>query len=170
MEHWKNIKGYEGLYAVSDMGRIKSLKRISNGRHYPESIKNHRFDKKGGHLCVTLCKNGIKKTPKVHRLVAIAFLKNPHNLPMVNHEDGNKSNNNVHNLKWCDQSYNELHARKTGLKKGLFGEQHPSSKLNKQIVIEIRKSEMPINLLAKKFGVSTRTIGKVLSGITWKHV
>ena len=98
-EVWKDIEGYEGLYKISDKGRVKSigygkeriLKPANNGR---------------GYLLVDLCKNNEKKHFLVHRIVAQAFIPNPNNLPEVNHRDENKENNRVENLEFCDRKYN----------------------------------------------------------------
>lgn len=107
-EIWKDIVGYEGLYQVSNYGEIKSLRK--NKKIY-QSINN------AGYKVVSLYKNNksIKKT--VHRLVAIAFIPNFNNLPQVNHIDGIKINNNLNNLEWCDNKYNQKHASMLGLTK-----------------------------------------------------
>lgn len=161
IKKWKIIKGFEGLYWVSDHGEVRNKK----------GLKNQRFDKVGGHKIVTLCKNGIKSNHKVHRLVAIAFLRNPKNLPMVNHEDGVKTHNHVRNLKWCNQSYNELHARRTGLKRSALGEKHGGSKLTTESIKIIRGSTtIPKSELARIFKVSPNCIRKIFNGETWAHV
>lgn len=98
-EKWCPIKGYEGLYQVSDKGRVKSLK------FGKERILKSARDT-GGYLLVALCKNGEQKTYKVHRLVAQAFIPNPNNLPEINHKDEDKTNNSAQNLEWCDSKYN----------------------------------------------------------------
>ncbi len=97
MEIWKDIKGYEGIYQVSNTGKIKSIKRNI-------ILKNiiHHY----GYLIVQLNKNGVGKDFSVHRLVAGAFIPNTDNLPQVNHKDENKLNNNVENLEWCTAGYN----------------------------------------------------------------
>lgn len=98
-EIWCPIKGYEGIYEVSDKGRVRSLK------YGKERILKQRRDK-DGYIQVDLYKNCDQKTCKVHRLVAQAFIPNPDNLPQVNHKDENKTNNSVQNLEWCDCKYN----------------------------------------------------------------
>ena len=98
-EIWRDIDGYEGLYQVSNKGRVKSLKW---GK---ERILRPR-DNGRGYLRVQLTKENTSKHIRVHRLVARAFIPNPHNLPEINHIDENKKNNSVENLEWCDRRYN----------------------------------------------------------------
>ena len=101
-EEWRDIAGYEGLYQVSDLGRVRSLDYNHTGRAQvlkPTMARN-------GYLLVWLFKNGKSKSYLVHRLVAEAFLSNADGLPEVNHNDENKTNNAVSNLEWCDRSYN----------------------------------------------------------------
>lgn len=109
MEFWKDIEGYEGLYQVSNKGRIKSLKRIIDTTKYKkivgESIKK-QFLGTNGYMMTVLSKNGRKSPKMIHRLVANAFIPNPQNLPQVNHKDENKLNNNADNLEWCSRKYN----------------------------------------------------------------
>ena len=93
MEHWKSITGYEGLYEVSDIGRVKSLK------YGKERILKPR-ETYCGYLQVSLCKDGQIKQTYVHRLVAEAFIQNQNNLETVNHKDEVKTNNTVSNLEW----------------------------------------------------------------------
>ena len=110
MEEWKSIPGYEGLYEVSNLGRVRSLDRYikySNGqiRLHKGRILNPSKDT-NGYLKVLLKCNTKCKTITVHRLVALTFLPNPDNLPCVNHKDEDKTNNRVENLEWCTQQYN----------------------------------------------------------------
>ncbi|HFK8175729.1 TPA: NUMOD3 domain-containing DNA-binding protein [Clostridium perfringens] len=117
MEVWKDIKGYEGMYQISNLGRVKALERIdSRGLRRKEKILKYN-NTKNGYLEAVLCKNGKTKHITVHRLVAIHFIENINNLPIVNHIDGNKQNNKVDNLEWCTYSYNVKHAFRTGLAK-----------------------------------------------------
>lgn len=113
MEEWKDIKGYEGLYQVSNEGRVKSLDHIiicNNGKGV--AIKKQKgkmlrsFSRCLNYQTVTLTKNGIQKLCLVHRLVAEAFIPNPDNLPFINHKDENPANNVVENLEWCTHKYN----------------------------------------------------------------
>lgn len=99
MERWTNIKDYEGLYEVSEEGRVRSLKR--GKRRILKSWLSG-----GGYLQIALWKGGKRKKFLVHRLVAQAFLSNPNNYPEINHKDENKLNNCVENLEWCDRQYN----------------------------------------------------------------
>ena len=105
MENWKAVKGYEGLYEVSDKGRVKGLKRNRILKNIVDSL---------GYVRVSLCKENKPKAHKIHRLVAEHFLK-PSEYKIVNHIDGNKENNSVENLEWCNASQNRKHACDTGL-------------------------------------------------------
>ena len=98
-EKWVDIKGFEGLYKVSNMGRIMS----HHGR-CPRILIPKRTST--GYLNITLCKNGISYYYKVHRLVALHFIPNPHGYLEVNHRNEIKSDNRVENLEWCTRSYN----------------------------------------------------------------
>jgi hypothetical protein len=104
-EIWKDIPGWEGVYQISNMGRIKSFKQTSNGKIL--SLVNRN----GDYFSVVLQRVGKKRqSVRVHRLVAEAFIPNPDNLPEVNHIDGNKQNNRAENLEWCSRSHNVIHS------------------------------------------------------------
>jgi hypothetical protein len=102
MEIWKDIKGYEGLYQVSNLGRVKSL---GNSKSKKEKILKP-FKRGRGYLTVKLFNNNKKKQIFIHRLVAETFIDNPDNLPQVNHKDENKQNNLLDNLEWCTNKDN----------------------------------------------------------------
>lgn len=106
-EIWKDVVGYEGLYKVSNLGRVKSLKRINSyGRTVPGKILKPHPNIKSGYLCVNLYKNDKPTMIPIHRLVAIAFIPNPQNLPQVGHKDETRTNNNVDNLEWVTNKEN----------------------------------------------------------------
>ncbi len=110
-EIWKDIEGYEGLYQVSNLGRVKSLKSYKNGKNgikipKQEKILKNSLVKRTGYYRVSLSRNGAFISQQVHRLVAKAFIPNPAGYSQINHKDENKSNNVVNNLEWCDSKYN----------------------------------------------------------------
>ena len=101
-EIWKEIDGYDGKYEVSNYGRVRSLKRWrSTNFRILKNALTHR-----GYYSVSLSKNGKVKNYLVHRLVAASFIKNPLNLPQINHKNENKTDNCASNLEWCTNAYN----------------------------------------------------------------
>lgn len=113
-EEWRDIPGYEGKYQVSNLGQVKSCTRTRNGKKGTIAIVKERVLKlktdKDGYKEVALSLDGKLKYYRVHRLVAMAFIPNPLNLPLINHKDENPANNNVDNLEWCDSSYNSRYS------------------------------------------------------------
>lgn len=102
-EEWKDVKGYEGIYQVSNLGNIRSLTRVIKRGSGDYTIKGQMLKlylDGHGYVCANL-KNKVHRVEKVHRLVAIAFIDNPYNKPEVNHKDCNPQNNCVDNLEWC---------------------------------------------------------------------
>lgn len=112
---WKPVKGYDGIYEVSDTGLVRSCERVvydsyhKTSKLYGGKLLNPTLNEKG-YLQVTL-NNKTQKTYGIHRLVAGAFISNPNNYPVVNHIDENKQNNNVENLEWCTQKQNLKYSR-----------------------------------------------------------
>ena len=130
-EEWRDIKGYEGLYQVSNLGRVKSLERyVWNGKAYAhKNEKIMSLDKlKNGYLTANLYKNNISKRHYIHRLVAQAFLSKSEKHTEINHKDENKANNCIDNLEWCTHKEN----------------------MNSGTCIERRKSNMDFFAAAKK--------------------
>lgn len=118
LEAWRPIPGYEGIYEVSSLGRVRSCERdirMKNGvpRHIQPKLKQPTL-RSDGYLDVQLWSNNEVKSWVVHRLVALAFIPNPDNLPMINHIDCDRTNNCVNNLEWTTASGNLLHAKKLG--------------------------------------------------------
>lgn len=125
MELWKSISGFDGYYEVSNTGRVRSVDRVvydKNGKHRTlkgkEMKLTHTKGKDGnGYMVVNLRKFGTSEVSFVHILVATAFIPNPYGYPMVNHIDGDKTNNDISNLEWTTYGYNNLHALHNHLRK-----------------------------------------------------
>jgi len=120
-EQWKKTEGYGGIYEVSTYGRGRTIDRVTvdcNGmkRKIKKRILGLAINALG-YPVMGMYVNGHGGGKTVHRLVAKAFIPNPNNLPCINHVDGDKTNNHVSNLEWCDHSYNMKHACDTGLVK-----------------------------------------------------
>lgn len=162
------IKGYEGIYEVSNLGRVKSLERIimRPTKVYSRILKPHCKI----YSRVVLCdKDKNKGEISIHRLVAENFIPNPENKPFVNHIDGNKNNNALLNLEWVTPSENQLHAHTTGLSHAIKGSKHSNSKLTEEEVVEIYRSKKKQKDLALEFKVSQASIFLIKKGINWKE-
>lgn len=152
---WKKLNN---IYIISDEGLIKN------------TLTNHiiiPWLNDGGYCCVTLNLEGKRKNYRIHRLVAQCFIPNPNNLPQVNHIDGDKQNNRVDNLEWCDSSYNLRHAVALGLIS--TGVKHKASKLSQENVDYIRthyiKGDRKYGCMAlgRKFNVDKKVIYNVVN-------
>ena len=175
-EIWKDIKGFEGLYQVSNTGKVRSLDReITKPNKYGEvqnfklKGKELRFNDNGkGYLSVQLGRGNRKY---VHRLVAEAFVDNPNNSPSINHIDNNTKNNKASNVEWVTQQENIQHKVKQGRQHK--GEKIPSTKLNENDVREIKKllkEGVPQSKIAEMYGVTQTPISKIKRGVTWSYV
>lgn len=161
LEIWKDIKGLEGKYQVSNLGRVRSVDRMTAGGFKKGKILRPNYTKDG------YTQNNLGGTTKrVHRLVAEAFLDNPENKPTVNHIDGNKNNNRVDNLEYSTLKEQMHHAYQKGLKKRVL----TNRKLKKEDVEFIKanykkhSTEYGSVALSKKYGVSHRVILLVVKG------
>lgn len=179
-EEWKPVTGFDGYYEVSNFGRVKTCKHSfvrKDGKPMtiPERIINGSVDTKG-YLQVDLKIDGKRYIRCIHRLVADAFIENPEKKDQVNHKDGNKLNNSVDNLEWVTCKENIRHAWGNHLNGPLKGEKHGNHILTDDAVRYIRENYKPrdkkngMNALARKFGVSTYPIYRVLKGEGWKHI
>lgn len=178
-EIWKDISGYEGFYQVSNMYRVKSLERIvnsGNGKRIEGSkIIKMRLNERG-YYRLSLSKNGECKNFTLHRLIAKAFIPNPHNKPEINHINGIKTDNRIDNLEWVTTKENVIHAETIGLrnKNRANGEKNGASKLTEKQVIDIRekfKTNKYTKLsLAKEYNVGQTLIGYIISRKYWKHI
>jgi hypothetical protein len=165
IEKWKNVKGYEGYYQVSNLGRIRSLDWVTNhnygGKKRKSGVILKPVKQKTGYLTVNLSVLGERKTVLVHRLVAISFLCNPNGKPHVNHKNGIRHDNRASQLEWVTVSENELHAYK------ILGKVSGRMKPVKQIcqktgkVIRLFKSQTEA---ANILGITSRGISDAVNG------
>lgn len=164
-EIWKDIPGYKGLYQVSNLGRIKGVYRIVKNKDSQmvvgSKIKNPQLHQISGRPIISLSKDGIKKTYYIHRLVALAFIPNPDNLPLINHKDENPKNNNADNLEWCTAYYNVHYGN--GIRK--------RAKLKSKAIYQIERLKHKIINRFESLtqaqnitGIDKRLISKVLCG------
>lgn len=125
LEIWKSVPGYDEFYEVSNKGNVRSKERKvrANIRNVKERLIKGKMLKKNlkknGYYTVDLSKNAKTKTVSVHRLVALAFIPNPNNLPVVNHKNGIKTDNRVENLEWTTHASNHQHAEAIGLRENV---------------------------------------------------
>ena len=167
-EIWKDIEGYEDLYQVSNYGRVRSLdryitsKKNGNTRIFYGKIMKPQKAIRDGYICVMLSKDSNKKYAKVHRLVAQAFIRNPDNLPEVNHKDEDKLNNCVWNLEWCTRSYNENYGTKRERGWDTRGRRSVEAYNENNEIIATFPS---ITDAAKSFGVQRCTIWGICNGV-----
>lgn len=146
-EIWRDIKGYGGLYQVSNFGKI-----YSNNTH--SLAKPYRNNK--GYLKIDLCKDGKRKKFFVHRIVAETFIANPNNYPQVNHKDEDKTNNNVSNLEFCDCKYNIGYGT---------GRERAAEKVRKSVFcIELNKGFKSITEASKATGICLQSISMCCLG------
>lgn len=164
-EKWAPVKGYEGYYEVSNLGRIKSLKRFG--------VLKDRLLKPGvmskGYLTVRLFIDGNATCLLLHRLIAIAFLPNPDNKLEVNHIDSNIRNCTLSNLEWCTRSENIKHSYSFG-KNTQTGIRNSKCKLSEDDVHSIRKSNKLNVEEARLHKVSAATISSIRRRKTWTHI
>lgn len=171
-EEWRDIPGYEGLYLVSNLGRVRSLPR--NGNYMRKSLTDAmRPSSANGYQILILKKGGTIATKSVHRLVMLAFAGAPVDGQEVNHIDGDKSNNHLTNLEYCTRGENISHAHKLGLRNAR-GEKNARAKLTNEDVHTIRRrfalGGISMGRLSREYGVSRSTIRRMLDGTTWKHL
>ena len=162
-EIWKDIPNYEGMYQVSNLGRVKSLK--FNKEKVLKPLPNRR-----GYCKVILCKGGAQKQKSIHRLVLLAFVGESE--LEVNHINGIKTDNSLENLEYCTRRENIRHACDTGLNVGTKGENHHNSKLTRACVERIKYGHQGITLqaIAKIYGISKQNVSDIRLEKAWKHI
>ena len=157
-----SIDGYP-TYSIDRGGNIFSSKL---GGH-----KKPQLDK-DGYSVVTLTSGKRRRTFKIHRLLAISFIPNPQDKPLVNHKNGIKSDNRLENLEWCTHKENVQHAYDEGLQEGIRGERNTNSKLTEQDVLFIRywHNKHKLADIAEAFNVSKSLVCKVVYRKCWTHL
>lgn len=160
-EIWKDIDNYEGLYKVSNLGNIQDYKR---------NLKEGYINNKG-YCCISLRKNKCTKHFLIHRLVAKAFIENPYRYSQVNHKDGNKQNNCVTNLEWCNQRQNYDH----GMKHFLYSknENHYFAKLtNKEVrcIPELYKLGFTRVTVSRILNINPSSLEAIEKGISYREL
>lgn len=156
-EIWKDIKGYEELYQISNLGRVKSFYKSKKG-------KIRKNCDQGDYFYLPLRKDGVARNYYIHRLVALNFLETVEGKNEVNHIDGNKYNNRLDNLEWVTSAENKAHAYKTGLNM-CIGENHWNAKLSnlkiqaiKELCFSGRFTEREIGEI---FEISQSTVNEI---------
>lgn len=178
-EIWKSISGYEGLYEVSNLGNVRSVDRVVQSRWGDCKMKG-RILKPGitkqGYFVVVLCKDGVMKTFKKSRLVAIAFIPNPENKREVNHVKGIKTDDRVTELEWSSPSENVIHARDKLHMSNFFSKRNVPSN---QILTDAKAAEIRYRFanenitqvqLGKEYGVTNAAISMVIRKKNFAHV
>lgn len=163
-EIWKDVVGFEGRYKISNTGKLFSIrfKRLLTGPLDEDGYRRQN-----------LCNGTSHVKRSIHRLVAIAFIPNPNNLPQVNHIDGNKLNNTTDNLEWCTRLYNQQHQHRVLGVKYAKGERIKSSKLKEADIIKIRElctAGVPQAKIGKMFGVRQSQISRIKLNTRWQHL
>lgn len=169
-EIWKSLKG------ITKNGENYEISNLGNIRHATTKKTKTPQRDKDGYLFFMLYKNNKGSNAKLHRLIALTFISNPENKPLVNHKDGNKENNNIDNLEWATSAENNKHAWENKLNQGYDkkGENHPSSKLTEKDVLTIRRmysdGGYTYQKLADAYGVDKSMIGLIIKRKSWKHI
>jgi hypothetical protein len=176
-EIWRSVVGfdgfYEGTYEISSLGRVRSIDRVlASGNFAKGRIRTQLLDI-GGYPVVGLYKDGKGNQRKVHRLVALAFIPNPDNKPVVNHRDGNKQNNSVENLEWVTNRENTNHAYQNGLIKAAKGEKNSQAKLTVELVSkakELYALGWTYKAIGELIGVGGNQVSRIIKGTRWGHL
>jgi hypothetical protein len=165
-EIWVPIIGHENFYEISNLGRVKSLKRVIGRENFGSYTREERFlklvIKKSGYCVFSVMSNGLKEQIFLHRIIAEYFIPNPDDKAEVNHINGIKTDNRIENLEWATRQENAQHAFRTGLMNPQSGVTHYSSKR----VINLKTGETfnTARDAAKSAGISTTHFYGMMSG------
>lgn len=168
-EEWRDVVGYDGYFQVSNMGRVRGVKR-KYGKERVLSPATNKYRYK----VVCLCVNYVQKTALVHQLVMDAFVgKTPEGLE-INHKNGDKGDNRLENLEFCTPRENMLHSYRELGRLSARGERNGMAKIAEEDVVEIKRllasGEYSFRSLATMFGLSPASIADIKAGRTWRHI
>lgn len=171
-ERWMDVKNYEGIYQISNLGRLRRLPVIGRRRNSKSiSYPNGSLNPKGylKHKLYSL--DGTSRTFSAHVLVASAFIPNHDDKPQVNHMDGNKLNNQTSNLEWCTNAENAAHANTTGLVDNK-GEKSGKAKYDESTIRKVieTKGELTNRYWAENMGTPISYIKSIRNGRRWRHI
>lgn len=174
-EVWYDIFGFENLYSVSNLSRVKSLKKRVKRKDGIMMFLGERLVKvhktKDGYLMARISKDNKASNILIHRAIAMAVILNPNSLPEVNHKDGVKTNNLPLNLEWVSHKNNMVHAAVTNLFKDMpKGVSIWCASLSETDVLMILGSKEPYSKIAKQYGVTASTVCSIKTGKTWNHI
>lgn len=169
-EIWKDVNGYEGLYQISNLGRVKSF-RASTKYGSPDEMILKPSLINSGYGVVTLYGNGKRRKYQVHRLVATEFVKNPNNFPCINHKDENKLNNCVDNLEWCTYQYNNNYGTARIRAAKARTKQIRQKTLNNEILATYQSLNIASVLLKIDYGTLKSWCNKGIGGgYIWEYI
>lgn len=167
-----NVDGYQ----INKLGQVLSLpkeRRGGQGVYMSKSKLLNISVSRFGYKYVSLKTNGKMKHISIHRLLAIIFIPNPQNYPIINHKDGNKDNNSLDNLEWCTYKQNNDHAIQCGLARRAVGVNAPKAKLKPEDIpkiIEMRSKGTSYAEIGRKYNVAAGSIKAICVGKTWKSI
>lgn len=167
-EEWREVYGYDHLYEISNIGRLRT--KHAGKRGY---VNEYRYinpvDNGNGYLRVNLMCNGVQRTVYIHKLVALYFIDNPHGYTEVNHKDENKANNNVDNLEWCTHKYNANYG--TRIERGIRSRDKRIKCIEtNEIYPSLKEASQAMNLTRSAISNCIKGRSKTAAGYTWEYI